>query len=401
MQVLLLGAGLQGKAALYDLARSPVVTGITAADVDLAGLEAHLRGQDYRDRVRCAPVDARDSASVERLMAAHPDVVIDLLPPDFAGAVVAAAVAHGVHVVNTFYVRPPVAALAPEAERRGVTILPECGLDPGIDLVLMAAAVRDLDRVESLLSYGAGVPEAAAADNPLKYKISWTFAGVLRSYHRAGRVIRGGEVVAIGASEQFVPRHTHLLEIEGLGCFEAYPNGDALPYVEWLGLDRRHLRELGRFTLRWPGHCAFWRTVVELGLLDDEPVTIDGTAVDRRQFLAAALEPRLRYAPHERDLAILRVEALGVKNGARQRVIYQLIDRRDLTSGLSAMNRTVGFTASIGAQLIGTGAISRRGLLSPVADLPYELLVGELERRGIRITRAVTSGGAITPPPAV
>ncbi len=394
MRVLVLGVGLQGKAALHDLAACPAVTAITAADLDRAGLEAHLRGQTYRDRVRCEHVDARDPASVERLMAARPDVVIDLLPPDFAGTVAAAAVAHGAHVVNTFYVRPPVAALAAEAERRGVAILPECGLDPGLDLVLMAAAVRDLERVESLLSYGAGVPEPAAADNPLRYKISWSFAGVLRAYRRPARVIRGGEVAAIGDAEQFAPRHTHVLEIDGLGRFEAYPNGDALPYVELLGLDRRHLRELGRFTLRWPGHCAFWQTVVALGLLDDEPDMVDGVAVDRRRFLAAALEPHLRYGPGERDLAILRIEATGIKGGERRRVVYQLIDRRDLASGLSAMSRTVGFTASIGAQLIGTGAIARRGLLSPWRDLPYELLAGELARRGIRITRQVEGPGA-------
>ncbi len=197
--------------------------------------------------------------------------------------------------------RPPVAALVTEAERRGVAILPECGLDPGIDLVLMAAA----------------------ADNALKYRISWTFAGVLRAYRRAGRVIRGGELIEIGDTEQFAPHNTHALEIDGLGCFEAYPNGDALPYVDLLGLDRRHLRELGRFTLRWPGHCAFWRTMVGMGLLDDEPVVVKGVAVDRRQYLA--------------------------------------------------------------------GAIAKRGLLSPVADLPYPLLAGELAARNIRITRAVSA----------
>jgi lysine 6-dehydrogenase len=394
VRVLLLGVGMQGKAALHDLVHSAGVTGITAADNDLAGLEGHVRDRGYRERVACVPVDASDREGVERLMATRPDVVIDLLPPEFAGTVAAAAVAHGVHVVNTFYVRPHVAALAGEAERRGVTILPECGLDPGIDLVLMAAAVHDLDRVESLLSYGAGVPDAEAANNPLAYKITWTFAGVLRAYRRAGCLIRDGEAVAFTDTEQFDPRFTHVLEIEGLGRFEAYPNGDALPYVDLLGLERRHLRELGRFTLRWPGHCAFWKTVVELGLLDDQPVTVDGLAVDRRRYLAAALEPRLRYGPGERDLAILRVEAEGLKDGARRKVVYQLIDRRDLASGLSALSRTVGFTASIVAQLLGSGAIRRRGLLSPVVDLPYELLAPELARRSIQITREMTAAGA-------
>jgi saccharopine dehydrogenase-like NADP-dependent oxidoreductase len=143
---------------------------------------------------------------------------------------------------------------------------------------------------------------------------------------------------------------------------------------------------MARYTLRWPGHGRFWRALVDLGLLEDEPVMVDGVAVNRKRFLAAALEPHLQLGPVERDIVILRVEVWGRKDGRRARAVYQLIDRRDLETGLTAMNRTVGFTASIGAQLIGRGAIARRGLLSPVTDVPYDILVDELAKRDIQIT---------------
>jgi saccharopine dehydrogenase-like NADP-dependent oxidoreductase len=319
-------------------------------------------------------------------MAQQPDVAIDLLPVPYIGTVAAAAVRNGVHLVNTFYVLPEVRTLAGEAEERNVTILPEFGLDPGIDLVMLGEAVRGFDEVSEVITYGAGFPAPEAADNPLKYKVSWTFEGVLRSYLRAGRVIRDGQVVAIRADEMFCSEHTHHVELEGLGRLEAFPNGDALQYVDLLGLDPSALRRLGRYTLRWPGHCAFWRTMAQLGLLADEPVTVDGVAVNKRRYLAAAIEPLLQYGPDEQDVVVVRIEVRGRRADKERCAVYQMIDRRDLATGHTAMSRTVGYTASIGAQMIGSGALAKPGLLSPVTDVPYAPFVRELARRDIRVT---------------
>jgi saccharopine dehydrogenase-like NADP-dependent oxidoreductase len=319
-------------------------------------------------------------------MARRPNVAIDLLPITTIGNVAAAAVAHGVHLVNTFYTTPEVAALAVQAEAQDITILPELGLDPGIDLVLLGQAVHSLDRVTGITTYGAGVPELAAAGNPLQYKVSWTFEGVLKSYHRAGRLICDGETIQVAADEQFHPGHVHQVDLPGLGTLEAFPNGDALLLAGVLGLEPSELHTLGRYTLRWPGHSAFWRIVAELGLLDDEPVTLDGRDIDRKRYLAAAIEPRLQYAAGEKDIVIVRVEVSGIRDRQRVQLIYTMIDWRDLRTGHTAMSRTVGYTASIGAQMIANGRIGKRGLLSPLNDVPYEPFVRELARRDIQIT---------------
>ena len=160
--------------------------------------------------------------------------------------------------------------------------------------------------------------------------MTWTFEGVLRSYLRAGRVIREGEIVDFGATEMFRPEQIHELELEGLGRLEAFPNGDALKYANLLGLDVSSLRNLGRYVLRWPGHCALWRTLVDLHLIDDQPVIVDGVAVDRKRYLAAVLEPQIQYKNHERDVVVVRIEVAGTKNGEKTRVIHQVIDMRDL-----------------------------------------------------------------------
>jgi len=387
MKVLLLGTGMQGKAALHDLAHREEVTEIIAADRDFEALEAYVAGKPYAGKVQCEPVDAADLESIHRLMAQGADVVIDLMPVLYHGGVARAAVRHGIHLVNASYTVPEMTELADEARARGITLLPEFGMDPGIDLVLLGEAVRLFDSVEEIITYGAGFPEPEAADNPLKYKVTWTFDGVLKSYLRAGRVIRDGQIVEIKDTEMFCPENIHEVEIEGLGRLEAFPNGDALKYVTLLGLESSRLRNLGRYVLRWPGHCAFWKALVDLHLLDDEPVMVDGVAVDRKRFIATVLEPHIQYAAHERDVVVVRIEVKGAQGGKERRAVYQVIDRRDLETGHTAMSRTVGYTASIGALMIGSGQIAKRGLLSPVNDVPYEPFVQELAERGIRVTK--------------
>jgi lysine 6-dehydrogenase len=391
MKILLLGVGMQGKAALHDLAQSEEVDKVIAADRDFKALKAHVASRGYGDKVRCEYVNADKHDSISHLMEQQPDVVIDLLPVRYCSQVATAAINHGVHVINTFYTLPAVKNLAARAKASEVTILPEFGMDPGIDLVLLDQAVHALDKVEEIVTYGAGIPEPEAADNPLKYKETWTFEGVIQSYWRAGRVIRDGQVVEIKEAEIFAAENIHEIEIEGLGSLEAYPNGDALRYAELLGMDVSELRTMGRYALRWPGHCAFWKALVDLHLLDPEPVMIGSLAVDRKSFLANAIEPHIQLGPDERDIVIVRVQVSGTQGGQKKHAVYQIIDRRDLQTGFTAMSRTVGYTASIGAQLVGSGQIDQRGVLSPVTDVPYDLLASELEKRGIQITSELSS----------
>ncbi len=388
MKVLLLGVGMQGKAALHDLCHNPLVTEVIAADRDKSAVERYVRERGYA-KVTSAAVDAADQRSIDALFAEQPAVAVDLLPVDFLGAVARSAVRHEVHLVNTFYVVPEVEAASKDAGEKGVTILPEFGMDPGIDLVLLGEALRRMDTVSEVYSYGSGIPEPSAADNPLKYKITWTFDGVLRSYKRPSRVMRKGKVVDIPASEQFAPENVHIVSVAGLGELEAFPNGDATQYAEFVG-DKTHLAEMHRYSCRWPGHAAFWKKMSDLGFLDDEPVDVGGSRVSPRRFVAALLTPQLQYKKDERDVAFLRVDVRGTKNGRREKVVFDVLDKKDLATGFTAMSRTVGFTASIGAGMILSGEVSKRGLASPVRDVPYEAFVAELARRGIAVN--VSSG---------
>ena len=385
MDVLLLGVGMQGRTALDDLVKSDAVEKVIAADMDIGGLRSLVGKSGYGGKVVCEPLNASDPVSLGRLMASGPDVAIDLLPVRFIVTVAEAAIEHGVDLVNTFYVPDRLRALARAAEDKPVAILPEFGMDPGIDLVLMGETVRSMERVTDLLSYGGGIPAPEAADNPIRYKISWTFEGVLESYCREGRVIREGEVVEIGPREQFVSENVHVVQIGDFGPMEAIVNGDGVAYVTELGLDPSSIRNAGRYSLRWPGHRAFWDAAVRLHLMDDEPVLVDGRAVDRRAYLAAALAEHLQYTEGERDMAIIRVVVAGIRGGQRVRVTHDVVDLRDLDTGFMAMSRLVGFTASLGAHMLGSGMIEKRGLLSPIHDVPCAYFLAELARKGVHV----------------
>ena len=390
MNILLLGVGMQGKAALHDLWMNPAVTAIVAADRELDPLRLYIQSRNYGARVQTAFADAEIHSSLQKLLAAKPAVVVDLTPSRFSPLVAQEAMKAGVHLVNTVYVLPELRKLEAGIEAAGLTFLPEFGMDPGIDLVLLGRAVSHFDSVETIDSYGAGVPEAAAANNALKYKVTWTFEGVLRAYMRGGRLIRNGRAVSIKSNEMFNPENIHELRIPGLGAFEAYANGDSLPYAEMLGIDPEKLQRLGRYSFRWPGHCEFWKKLVDLHLLDDEALTLDGVTVNRRRFLAAAIEPHIRLGERERDVAVIRIDVTGIKDGKKKRAVLQIIDHRDLATGFTAMSRTVGYTASIGAQLVGSGQLKKRGLLSPLRDMPYEIFRDELAKRDIRVSEEIT-----------
>ncbi|MCP3968489.1 MAG: saccharopine dehydrogenase [Lentisphaerae bacterium] len=272
------------------------------------------------------------------------------------------------------------------AEEAGITILPEFGMDPGIDLVLLKQATVGFNKIERLINYGAGFPEPSACDNPLNYKVTWTFEGVLNSYKRAGKVVHNGQVVEVADTEMFSLDKIHTLSMPELGELEAFPNGNVMKYVELLNLNPAELKHMGRYVLRWSGHCAFWRTVSQLHLLDDEPVNVNGIDVQPKKFLNAAIGHQLQYAVNERDIVVVQVETKGFDASGKPRTaVVSLTDYRDLTTGLTAMSRTVGFTASIGAQMLAAGKISKKGIISPLNDVPFKLFKNEMAKRNLHI----------------
>lgn len=383
MKIIVLGGlGYQGKAAVIDLMRSEAVTEVVCADAQTEGASSLAKFEGFA-KVRVVQMDAAAKASLTGLFDQGADAAIDLLPIQFMPAAFEAAVDARVPLVSTNYAHSLHHWDVP-ARERGVTLMPECGLDPGIDLVLIGGAASRFDRLTRLDSYCGGIPEKAACDNPLNYKISWNWEMVLTSQMRRSRFIRDGLMLEIPPEDQHACEMNHDIEFPGLGRLEAIPNGDAVAYVERLGLSET-IRDAGRYSLRWPGWRVFWKTAKQLGFLSPDPVDGLPGGISPRQFMVKHLEPRLQYGPEEKDLTPMVNVFEGEKGGRRLRLTTRLVIERDLQSGLLAMSLGVGWTASIVAQMIARGEIAAPGLLSPVQDIPYEDFMTELARRGIRV----------------
>jgi saccharopine dehydrogenase-like NADP-dependent oxidoreductase len=380
------GLGMQGKAALIDLARNSRVREIICADVNLKDWDKLAAITDV-SKIRPVQLDGASKQAIVSLLKQGIDAVIDLLPLPFMINAFEAALEAKVPLVSTNYGKP-IHHLHEPAKVAGVTLMPECGLDPGIDLVICGHAARQFDQLHVLNSYCGGIPEKKACTNPLDYKISWNFDMVLRSQKRASVFIRGGKKLEVPAEQQHETDMIHTIGFPGLGEMEAVPNGDAVFYTDLLGLTPG-IREAGRYALRWPGWCAFWRPLKRLGLLSDEFVPgLDG-AVTPHQFMVKLLEPRLQYQDDEKDVVAMYNVFSGIKDGRPKTLKTSLIIERDLKSGLYGMSLGVGFPASIVAQMIASGEISKKGVLNPALDVPYAPFMAALAERGIVVTEEV------------
>lgn len=380
MKVLVLGGcGIQGKTAVYDLAGSPAVDEVICADANPAGIGDIA---DFTDmsKVRTVSLEAGDSDRLDGLFK-QAEVVIDLLPRQFLESVCQSAIRTGVSVVNTNYAYP-VSHLHEAARSAGIAVMPECGLDPGIDLVQYGEARRRFDELHVIHSYCGGLPERTACDNPLNYKVSWTFEGVLASTKRDSRMIRKGSTVEIPGDRQHDPEYIHTVDFPGLGTLEAIPNGDAVFFTDALGTTAT-IRETGRYSLRWPGWSAFWHPLKRLGFLSEDPVAGLPCPVSPYQMMDKLLGPQLQYRRNEKDLVAMLNVFEGIKGDRSFRLVSRLLIERDLETGLMAMARGVGYPASIAAQMIAKGEITEKGVLSPMTHIPYPAFMDALRSRGL------------------
>jgi lysine 6-dehydrogenase len=381
MRMLVLGAGLQGSACAFDLLGNPAVERVILADLEPGELAPFLAR--YRDdpRLTVRRADARDRAGIAELLG-QSDACMNALPYYFNFDIARAAVDAGVHCCdlggNTEIVFRQL-DLGDAAAERGVSVVPDCGLAPGMVNILAADGIRALDRTDVVRIRVGGLPQRP--EPPLDYQIVYSLEGVLDYYTTESWVLRDGRPLPVEA----------LTEIEAVefpapvGLLEAFHTAGGLSTQPWTYEGRIPTMEYK--TLRYPGHAERMRVIRELGLLELEPVELrDGTRVRPRDVFIACAEPRLRQ-PDGRDLVALRVEVEGEREGHRRRLTYDLLDYFDEDAGISAMERTTGFSLSITGQMQADGRIVLRGAATPDQCVPAEAYMAELARRGIEIRK--------------
>jgi saccharopine dehydrogenase-like NADP-dependent oxidoreductase len=146
-------------------------------------------------------------------------------------------------------------------------------------------------------------------------------------------------------------------------------------------------------TIRWPGHAEKIRTLIECGLLENEPVSYNHRLITPRDFVSSVLSDRLALGKVERDMTLLRVEVSGKERGKLTRQRYEMIDHYDRRHGTTSMARTTAFPCSIAAQILASGRISKRGLVPPELAFKDDLrnkFLNYLSERGMKIKSRVT-----------
>ena len=383
MKILVLGGcGVQGRTALVDLASDAGVSEIICADIRFDEL-SKIKNVTDMGKITTAKIDAQNKSDLLNLYK-KVDVVIDLLPKEFKSHVNEVALEAKVHVVNTNYM-VDTKNLDKKAKAAGIAIMPECGLDPGIDLVIYADARNRFDTLSVINSYCGGFPEKKACTNPMNYKLSWIWRGVLSSTIRDGRIIKDRQIIDIPGARQHDESFIHEINFPDLGTLEAIPNGDAVFFTDRMGLTKT-IVNTGRYSLRWPGWSAFWRPLKQLGFLSEDPVKgLDGK-VSPMDFMEKHLAPLLAYQDDEKDLVAMINIFEGKKDHKKMRFTSSMLIERDLETGIMAMSKGVAYAACIVAKMIVNGEIKEKGVLSPIDHIPVALFLERLKKRGIIIT---------------
>ena len=376
MRMLVLGAGLQGSACAYDLLQQPDVTEVRLADLRVDHLAPFLASYSGQ-RLLPTRLDLRDHEAVLAVMR-ESDAVMSAAPYYFNGPLAKLAIEAGAHFCdlggNTEIVFEQ-KQLDGAARQRKVSVIPDCGLAPGMVNILAEHGIQQLDTVDTVKIFVGGLPQNP--EPPLNYQIVYSLEGVLDYYTTLSWVVRDGKRHQVKA----------LSEIEPV-VFDA-PVGELEAFHTAGGLSTMAFRYEGKIptmeykTLRYPGHARIMEAIRELGLLEQEPVEVKGHKVAPRDVAIAAMAPRLTK-PKSRDLVALRVEARGTKGGKATTIGFELVDRYDEAKGISAMMRTTGYSLAITGLLQAGGRIPA-GVHTPDESMPAELYIAELAKRGIRI----------------
>lgn len=381
-----------------------------------------------------------DEAALEAAVSRH-DLVISLIPYTYHVQVIKAAIKHKKHVVTTSYVSDAIAALHDEAKAAGITVMNEIGVDPGVDHLY---AVKTIDEVHaeggkilSFLSYCGGLPAPECSNNPLGYKFSWSSRGVLLALRNAAKFYRGGKVVEVAGPELMATAKPYLI-YPGFALV-AYPNRDSTPYKERYAIPEAET--IIRGTLRYQGFPEFIKALVDIGMLEDaplsylsgeiawkdalqkilgassnsqkdlewaiasktkfatndekarilgglswiglfsdEPAPAKGNALDA---LCATLERKMQFGPNERDMVLLQHRfEIEHADGRRETRTSTLCDFGEV-GGYSAMAKLVGVPCGVAVQQVLDGVIAERGVLAPINAKINGPLIDDLRKLGI------------------
>jgi saccharopine dehydrogenase (NADP+, L-glutamate forming)/spermidine synthase len=377
---------------------------------------------------------ATDDSLLEELTA-KVDLVCSLLPYTFHVKAAKVAIRNKKPFCTTSYISDEMKALEDDAQKAGVILLNECGVDPGIDHM---SAMQIIDKVHnnngkivSFTSFTGGLPAPDANDNPFGYKLSWSPRGVLLAGRNNAHFLRDGKEVKIEGADLF--QNCEPMEVPGMGTFEGYPNRDSMSYIDIYNI--QETKTMLRGTFRNTGWCETLDKIADLGLLDIEERSFNGVTyadmiknlvsagngdikeaiakfckidsnseiisrfewlgllddkeIDpkvntRLDALCALFEEKMNYAPGERDMIVMHHEFIAEYSDKKQKITSTMIDY-GIPNSDSSMSRTVALPVAIASRMILEGKINLIGVHRPILPEIYEPILKELTTLNISL----------------
>jgi lysine 6-dehydrogenase len=380
-----LGAGRQGTAAGYDMARWGDAERVIVADYepDVARRAAErinaLLGKAVAEP---AAVDVTDLEAVARVLEGA-DAFLSAVPYYYNLELTRVALRAGASMCDlgghTGIARQQ-HGFDSEARRAGISIVPNCGQVPGLGTTLSVYAIEQLDEAVDVFMWDGGIPQNPRP--PFNYLLTFHIAGLTNEYAEPAIFIRDGKIIEVEPM-------TELETVEfppPIGTLEAFVAGGGTDTMPWTY--QGELRTLQNLTLRYPGHFAQLRAFYDLGLWDLEPVPVGEDEVVPRDVFHALFEPKVTF-PEDKDLVIVRVKASGKHAGRDAQSFVELIDYFDEGTGFTAMERTTGWSAAIVAGMMARGQ-TPRGAGGVETQVPAGPFVEELRKRGLNVTEHVS-----------
>lgn len=366
-----MGAGLMGRAVAYDLGKQKA--DITVADISIE--RANEVAKNAGKRAHAEKVDVSNKSDVMRLIKGA-DAVVSAVTYYFNASLAEWCVEAGANFCDLGGNNDIVAkelALNARAKKKGVTIVPDCGLAPGTVSILSALGYSKLDTTDEIHLRVGGLPQYPKP--PLNYGIVFSLHGLINEYVEPVVVLRNGKKTVIDSLSEL--EKIHFKGFPELEAFTTSGGTSTLPDT-FAG----KVRELDYKTIRYKGHAKQIKLLVDLGLASQTSIEIGGCKVTPREVLIERLGKVLPVIKD--DLILLRATILGKKGGKKRTITYEMIDKYDKKTDMTAMMRTTAYPAAITAIMMANGK-TEKGAIPPEKGVPGELFIKMMRERGITI----------------
>jgi len=380
MNIIVLGAGMMGRAIAFDLDKFSNFDKITVVDKDKNSLKSAEQFLKNR-KVSFDILDVKKKNDVKKEFQRY-DVVISAIPYYFNYDLTKVAIETKTHFLDlggNNNIVDKQRSLFKQAKENHVTVIPDCGLAPGMTSVIARDIVDFLDAVEFIKIRVGGLPLNPMP--PFYYQIVFSPNGLINEYVEDALVLDHGKIVAKKSMTE-IEKIKFPYPFGNMEAFLTSGGTSTMPYTF-----KNKVVYLDYKTIRYPGHCSMFKPLIDVGLASEKPVEINGIKIIPRELFVDMLVEKLPVKG--KDVVLVKLFGRGFKNGIKIDLEYSIIDYYDEKNSLTSMMRTTGYPVSINAQLIEKGLISDYGVFGNEEIIPTEMFFEELKKRKIILDKKI------------